>query len=121
MLGLSWAETGVILVVALLVIGPEELPTVVRSIRKTMRAFAGLAADFKKSLDEVVAETGIDNDITDLKAEANKINQDVRKIIDEDGKAWDAYDISDMINARKKPEDNAAPAPPASDNDTDGQ
>ena len=52
MFGLGFSEIVVIVVVALLVLGPRKLPEVARQLGKIMRDFRRAAADFQTTLDE---------------------------------------------------------------------
>ncbi|MBF0226880.1 MAG: twin-arginine translocase subunit TatB [Desulfobacterales bacterium] len=60
MFGLGLSETLVILVVALIVIGPKKLPDLAKSLGKAFIEFKKAASDFKESLD-------IDTQIKDVK------------------------------------------------------
>ncbi|MBF0133621.1 MAG: twin-arginine translocase subunit TatB [Magnetococcales bacterium] len=50
MLGLGWIEIFVIIIVALLVIGPENLPEVARTLAKTLRQVRRVVADVRNSI-----------------------------------------------------------------------
>ena len=51
MFGLGIQEVIIILVVALLIIGPKKLPDLARSLGKALREFKGATEDFKQSLE----------------------------------------------------------------------
>lgn len=51
MLGLGWSEIFIIVVVALLVIGPDKLPEVLRGTAKVFRQIQRMATDVRQSLD----------------------------------------------------------------------
>lgn len=50
MLGLGWIEVFVIVIVALLVIGPENLPEVARTLARTLRQVRRVVADVRNSI-----------------------------------------------------------------------
>ena len=60
MFGISWPEMGVIAVVALIVIGPKDLPRVLRSVGQWMGKAQRLASDFRRALDQAAREAGVD-------------------------------------------------------------
>ncbi len=58
--GLGSTELLVIVVVALLVVGPKDLPRLLRTIGNFVAKIRGLAREFQGHLDEAMRETGID-------------------------------------------------------------
>lgn len=68
MFGIGLPEFLVILVVAVVVIGPTDLPRALYSAGKLLRKFRVLTADIQKSLDTVLHEGELD----DIAREANK-------------------------------------------------
>lgn len=100
MFGLSFAETAVICLVALVAIGPKELPTVVRAVARTLGQMKGLAAEFRRNFDELAEEAKL----KDLKDE---ITTAMPTIIDMEGNEQRVYDISDELQKdeeKRKPE-----------------
>jgi sec-independent protein translocase protein TatB len=59
MLGFSWAEIGVIMMVALLVIGPKDLPAAIRAASAAIKKARGLAAEFQGHVDDLVREANL--------------------------------------------------------------
>ena len=56
MLGLSWAELGIILVVALLVLKPEDLPDIIRKSSKFIRSARSMADEVTAPIRDIVRE-----------------------------------------------------------------
>ena len=56
MFGLDLWEVLIILVVALVVVGPRRLPEVARTLGRVMRELRRASNDLRRSIDEVVAE-----------------------------------------------------------------
>lgn len=61
MFGLSWTEVVVIAVVAIIFIGPKDLPVVLRTAGRLMRKARVLMAEFRSSVDEVLRESELDD------------------------------------------------------------
>ena len=60
MFGLSWSEIIIIAVVALVVVGPKDLPRAMRSAARWMRAGQKLAREFQTHVDELVREAELE-------------------------------------------------------------
>ncbi len=90
MFDLSLAETSLTLLVALLLIGPEELPSVIRTFRNLSRKARTYYKEFSSKFLEI-------EELDELKQEANKLNADIRKIVDLDGNLQETYDVSDIM------------------------
>ncbi|MEL7367396.1 MAG: twin-arginine translocase TatA/TatE family subunit [Myxococcota bacterium] len=56
MFGLSFWEIGVILIIALVILGPKKLPELAKSLGKGIREFRNATDDFKSTMDEELAK-----------------------------------------------------------------
>ena len=71
MFGLGWAEIMVVGIVALIVIGPKELPIVFRKVGQFVGKAKGMARDFSSAMHDAAEESGMEdamesmNSITD--------------------------------------------------------
>ncbi len=92
MFGFSWAETLVILVVALLVIGPEELPQIVRWGVKLVRRLKELGRELSNSFQEVLDASGVNEVNEVIRSEGQKL----KKIVDLEGIEREVYDMEDI-------------------------
>jgi sec-independent protein translocase protein TatB len=121
MFDISWTEFLLIGIVALIVIGPKELPAVMRSLGQWTRKIRSLAADFQNQFHEAMREA----EMADLKKQvddmASDIKQydplkDVRADVEAIGKDLDesvkSPDKAANTDAAKAPESTAT-APPA--------
>ena len=80
MFDIGWSEMAVILAVALIVIGPKDLPRVARTIGKWTGKARGMAREFQRSLDDMAREA----ELQDVKAEIDKLSRvDVRHRLEE--------------------------------------
>ena len=61
MLDIGWPELMLITVVALIVIGPRDLPAAIRTVTTIIRKVRGMAAEFQGGLEEIARESGIDD------------------------------------------------------------
>ncbi len=71
MLDFSWSEFLVIAVVALIVIGPKELPTVLRTVGQWTGKIRRMAAEFQSQFQEAMREA----EMADLKKHADDLNK----------------------------------------------
>jgi sec-independent protein translocase protein TatB len=90
MFDFSFSEFSLVTIVALLLIGPEELPGLIRSVRNISRKSRSMFKEFTDSVMEMEEAGGI-------KDEVRKLNDDIRKITGQDGQLYEAFDISDIM------------------------
>jgi sec-independent protein translocase protein TatB len=86
MLGLDWTELALIAVVAVVIIGPKDLPDAVRGIAKGLQKLRRMAGEFQGQVDEVVREAKLDdvrNQINEIRS--FNVRDMVEKEIDKDG------------------------------------
>ncbi|MCF8480795.1 MAG: Sec-independent protein translocase protein TatB [Rhodospirillum sp.] len=86
MLDLGWSEIAVIAVLALVVIGPKDLPKVLRTVGRWVRKIRAMGGEFQKQMDEVMRETGAD----EVRKQVNTIARTdiggkIDKAVDPDG------------------------------------
>jgi sec-independent protein translocase protein TatB len=60
MFDLSWSHIAILVVVALLVLGPKELPNAIRTGAELLRAARRLAGEFRSGMDELLREAELD-------------------------------------------------------------
>lgn len=75
MFNLGWGEIALIGIVALIAIGPKELPTVLRTVGQMLAKVRRMASEFQGQFQEALREA----DIADLKKHAEDIVSDVSK------------------------------------------
>jgi sec-independent protein translocase protein TatB len=85
----SLAEILLVVVVAVVFIGPKELPAVVRAIAKAVRWLKELTREIKKTFDALAEESGV-KEITDT------VNAELRLIKGDDGDMYESYDLSKL-------------------------
>ena len=90
MFDLSFTELLLVAVVGVIVIGPKELPVVVRTVSRWVRDAKSVAADLYNEFHRMGEDTGIHEAKREFEAEA-------RYIIDDEGRRQQVYDISDFL------------------------
>ena len=97
MFDFSFSELLLVVVVALVFIGPKELPTVVRALAKAVRSLRGLAAQVQQLFDELAKESGV-------KEVKQTLEQDMKLIQGDDGQMYEAYDVETIKIATQNPD-----------------
>ncbi len=78
MFDIGWSELLVIGIVALVVIGPKELPGVVRSVAQNIAKLRRMASDFQNQFTDAMREM----ELHDLKKDAEKLLTDATASLD---------------------------------------
>jgi sec-independent protein translocase protein TatB len=118
MFDIGWSEMAVIALVALVVFGPKELPTALRTGAKLMKQGRKLAREFQNSVDQLVREA----ELEDAKklvtaAKQGRLGNEIGKAIDPEGeikKAVDADAVKRELGAGGTTAKIPAPVAPAS-------
>ena len=85
MLDIGWQELLIILVIALVVIGPRDLPKVVRTVGQWTGKARSYARDFQRTIEGYADESDLSAIQKEI-AEANKELKEVRRDFDKEGK-----------------------------------
>lgn len=86
MFDIAWSELGIIAVVALVVIGPKDLPKVLRTVGQWTAKARSMAREFQSGLDDMVRES----ELEELRKAAKQVSdfsieKEVKKTFDPDG------------------------------------
>ena len=86
MFDIGWPELVVILIVAIIVIGPRDLPKAFHTVGKWVRAARRVTADFQRHVDDMVRETELE-DLKKVATEARSFNvkNQIEKAVDPTG------------------------------------
>ena len=68
MFDIGWSELLLIGIVALIVVGPKELPGLFRTVGRFMGKARGMAREFQRSLEEAADESGLKDAASGLKS-----------------------------------------------------
>jgi sec-independent protein translocase protein TatB len=80
MFGLGWSEMMVVGIVALIVIGPKDLPQLFRTMGEFTGKAKGMAREFSRAMNDAANESGVNDISKGIKAAANPAAFGVDKI-----------------------------------------
>ena len=100
MFDIGWSELAVIAAVALVVIGPKDLPKALYMMGKWLRKARALARDFQSGIDDMVREAELD----DLRKQASaarsfNLQREVENSIDPSGALKNAFALPPMATS----------------------
>ncbi len=100
MFDIGWQELFIVAVLAILVVGPRDLPRTLRTVMSYIRKAKGMAREFQNGIDEVAREVELD----DIRKEANSIanmdlEKEVQETLDPTGSLNASMDMSDVQSA----------------------
>ena len=103
--GLGVSEIMVIAVVALIVVGPKDLPRLLRMVGKFVTQLRGMAGEFQRHLDAAVRDAGLEEVKKEVRNMTNfTVTNDIAKQPEIESKKPD--------DSLKLPPEQAAPLPP---------
>lgn len=123
MLGLDWSELALIAVVALVVIGPKDLPDAIKGVARGIQSLRRKITEFQQQADELVREAKLEdvrNQIADVRNTISDIrNFDIKgtieKHVDADGSVRNSFQDPLMGGSTYTPPAPYEP-PPVPDN-----
>lgn len=113
---IGWAELMIIAVVALIVIGPKDLPEMFRQLGRVMAKLRAMARDFSRAMEDAAKESGMAEAAKDLRAatSAKATGLDKVKAAADSFEKWDPLKpVKDSVKPLTPP---PMPAPIAAPN-----
>ncbi|UVK45756.1 Sec-independent protein translocase protein TatB [Mesorhizobium sp. AR07] len=112
MFEVGWTEMLVIAIVMIVVVGPKDLPNMLRTFGRTTAKLRAMAADFQKQFNEALKEAELD----DVKKSVDELRglspmAEIKKQLNPFEQA--AADVRSGVDAAMKPKPAADPAAPA--------
>jgi sec-independent protein translocase protein TatB len=104
MFGLSFAELLVILLVGILVIGPKDMPKVIRHVGKFLHSIRRLGDEIKSQMYDAV---GMD-EMHEIHREIEQAGRHI--VIDDDGNEQVGYDLSELLDGETRSSPSSAEA-----------
>jgi sec-independent protein translocase protein TatB len=122
MLDIGWPELMLVAVVTLLVVGPKELPRVLRTVTQWVRKAREVAREFQSGLDDMAREADLDDlKKTMQEAATDSLGTDLDDVIDPTrsiGGEFDEDPFAEPTAPTPTPDATSEPAdaaPPAAD------
>lgn len=105
MFDIGWQELFLIAVVALIVIGPKDLPIAMRALAKVLSKLRGLSREFQTHVSDMMREAELD-EIRRKVDEAGRVNlrDAIDRVVDPDGRVGRAADLGDKLGPEPDPE-----------------
>jgi len=124
MLDIGWTEIASIVIIAILVIGPKDLPKAMRTVAKIVGKVKSMMREFQSNVDEMIKETELEEVKKQIQTvRSPDFSNKIEKAIDTDGEITKAMDFSkqtaDFNNSMKEtadvPKDETAEKPVVED------
>ncbi|WP_114391578.1 Sec-independent protein translocase protein TatB [Oleisolibacter albus] len=104
MLDIGWSELAVIVVVALVVIGPKDLPRALHTAAKWVRKARLLAREFQNSVDDMVRQAELEDLRNQLEqARSGNLTAQIEKAVDPDGAVRESLTVPNPLADTPKP------------------
>ena len=113
MLDIGWTELVVIAIVLIIVVGPKDLPILLRTVGKYLGVIRRQAAEFRQQFDEAMREAELDH----LKKEFDDVKREVRATMDEGARAVDSQIEAAAVKADPPRFGTSMPATPPQSTD----
>lgn len=127
MFDIGWFEMALIALVALIVIGPKDLPRVMRSASHWLRKARSLGREFQSGVDEMIREADLEDAKKTLdKATSLDLDKAVEDVLDPTGTVEEeAHSIAaaarDAAEGQESDAEDGSGADGADDGDSDGE
>jgi sec-independent protein translocase protein TatB len=113
MFDISWSHILAIYVVALLVIGPKDLPRVLRALGRWAGKARAVAREFQSSIDQMIRESELEEvrkEVEDVAA--TDIGHEIEKSVDPKGQLQGSLQVPELTEAVNNPAGTTATATP---------
>ncbi len=104
MFNFAWSEIAVIAAVALVLIGPKDMPVAVRAVMGTIRKARRMAAEFQGHVDEMMRDANL-SDVRDTLNEFRNLNvaDTLERTLDPDGSLRDSFTSDPLADGATEP------------------
>ena len=119
MFDIGWQELFLIAEVALIVIGPKDMPAAMRTMARALSKVRGLSREFQHSVSEMMREAELD-EIRRKVEQAGRVDVkgEVGRMLDPDGRLRSDFDLAADLRPTFPEDDGETPADEADDQRT---
>ncbi|SCA54926.1 hypothetical protein MTBPR1_10173 [Candidatus Terasakiella magnetica] len=119
MLDIGWTEIASIVIIAVLVIGPKDLPKAMRSVARMVGKVKGMMREFQSNIDDMIKETELEEVKKQIQSvRSEDFSRKIEETVDKDGDLTKAVDFSkeaaDFNNSMKESSSDTEAATQAS-------
>lgn len=105
MLNIGLPELLIVGLIAVLVVGPKELPRAIRGVSKVVKQARGLAREFQSGIDDIVRES----ELEDLRRDVNSIgNVNLRRELEQAADPYGEWTPGLTVDQQRRDDGNAA-------------
>ena len=113
MLDIGWQELFFIAVIALIVVGPKDLPKVMRTVSQFVRKARGLAREFQGGVADMVREAELDEIKRKVDGSSRSIEKTIKDTVDPTGSLTADFDPAEFNRQLKERVEGGPPTRPA--------
>lgn len=122
MLDIGWTEIATIAIIAIIIIGPRDLPKAMRSLAKMIGKAKAMMREFQSNIDDLIKESELEEVKKQIQSARNfDIKSKISETIDPDGEIEKSMDMSKEVsdfNKSLKDDTSKSGEQPASAPDT---
>jgi sec-independent protein translocase protein TatB len=112
MLDIGWQELFFIAVIALIVVGPKDLPKVMRTVSQFVRKARGLAREFQGGVADMVREAELDEIKRKVDGSSRSIEKTIKDTVDPTGSLTADFDPAEFNRQLKERVEGGPPKRP---------
>ncbi len=112
MFDIGWSELLIIALVALIVVGPKDLPMMFKTLGKFTAKARRMARDFQRAMEDAADEAGVKEAASTLKSATNPKNMGL-DALNSAAEKFDKWDPKLGSRNKSKPAKSVAPSPDA--------
>lgn len=99
MLDIGWTEIATITIIAILIIGPKDLPKAMRGLAKMIGKAKHMMREFQSNIDDLIKESELEEVKKQIQSVRNfDVKEQITKTIDPDGEIEKGMDVSKEVS-----------------------